>query len=189
MDNNEGMPGWIICEDLLVKLKAELANEAIIILQNEVKSGRMKVEGSMVSSDEHSKDTERDLFVANNIAEEGENMIKKYSDYINLKESDHSKLSSKDVEMIDVAKKLILAIGEISMLMRYRRDVEEWINEIEKVANIKEPFMVLSSTINGRDDVRFEILKFATTRQSFIREDIFSKEERKIMEDALSTVS
>ena len=184
MNDNEGIAAWIICEDLLVKVKAELANEAIITLQNEVKAGRMKVNGKLVSTEVPS-DAERDLFVANEIAKESETMLHEYSRYIKDKEADRPKLAPGDVEKIENAKRLMLAVEEIAMLIHYRTIAEEWILEIEGIPNIDDPARLLSSTMHGKDDTRFSVLDLALKRKSLIKERIFTEKEREIMLEAL----
>ncbi|MCL4389393.1 MAG: hypothetical protein M1528_01930 [Candidatus Marsarchaeota archaeon] len=181
----EGIAAWIICEDLLVKVKTELANEAIITLQKEVKGGRMKVDGKLVSPNEISSDAERDLFVANQIAQESENMLSTYSDYISAKEANMERITPEDVEKTENAKRLMMAVHEITILMKYRKATEEWILEIEGIPTINDPIKLLASTIHGNDDVRFEILDFALKRKAIVEEKIFSDEERKMMQGAL----
>lgn len=187
MSDNQGIAAWIICEDLLVKVKAELANEAIITLQNEVKAGRMKVQGNLVSS-EVSSDEERDLFVANEIANESEKMLHDYSNYISEKEKNSSSLTPGDVEKIEAAKKMMLAVEEISLLIGYRTVTEEWILEIEGIPTIDDPVKLLASTMHGNEDHRFAVLDFTLNRKGIVKEKIFSDHERKMMEDALKMV-
>ncbi len=186
MSDNSGIAAWIICEDLLVKLKTELANEAIITLQNEVKAGRMKVEGSIIPKIETQGDSERDLFVANEIAAESEKMLQGYADYINSKESDPGKLTADEVIKIETAKKLMMAVQEISILINYRTVTEEWILEIEGIPTIDDPVKLLATTMHGKDDERFHVLDFAVKRRSLIDEEIFTSQERNMMESALN---
>ncbi len=187
MAENSGIAAWIICEDLLVKVKAELANEAIITLQKEVKAGRMKVSGNLVSTEAPS-DEERDLFVANEIAKESEAMLRGYAVYINQKESDRGNLTAEDVEKIENAKRLMLAVEEITLLINYRVVAEEWILEIEGIPQIDDPVKLLASTMHGKDDHRFAVLDFALRRKSLMEEKIFSDSERSMMEAALKEV-
>ena len=186
MEFEEGIPAWILCEDLLVKVKTELANEAIITLQNEVKSGRMKVDGNLVTANEITSEAERDLFVVTHIASESENMLKAYSEYIIKKETEPEKLNSEDVQKIETSKKLMLAVQEISLLVGYRQVAEEWILEIEGIPTIKDPVKLLGSTIRGINDDRFEVLKFILKRKSIKEAKIFSDSEYKMMQDALA---
>jgi hypothetical protein len=187
MPDNE-IAAWIMCEDLLVKVKTELANEAIITLQKEVQAGRMKVEGKLVSSIETQSDAERDLFVANEIAAESDKMLQSYSDYIKEKESKPENLTAEDVQKIEIAKKLMLAVGEISLLIRYRVVAEEWILEIEGIPTINDPTELLAHTIHGKEDERFNVLDFALKRKSLIEEEIFTDNEREMMSKALKMV-
>ena len=179
-----GIPAWILCEDVLVKLKEELGNEAIMLIQKEVKAGRMKVEGRMVSS-EAASDAERDLFVASEIAKESAGMLRGYSDYILAKEASPAQLTAGDVEKMENVKRLMLAVSEIAMLMDYRRVAEEWILEIEGIPQIDDPSELLASTMHGRDDERFRVLEFALSRKSFIEDDILSEEEKEMLGAAL----
>lgn len=188
MQGNEGIAAWIICEDLLVKVKTELANEAIITLQNEVKAGRMKIDGRLAAPNEITGDAERDLFVANEIAHESGGMLESYAAYINDKERDQSAITSEEVERMEAAKRLMMAIQEITILINYRTVVEEWILEIEGIPTINEPITLLGSTIRGNEDDRFHALDFVLKRRSIIDENIFTTEERRIMESALRIV-
>ncbi len=187
MQGNQGIAAWIICEDLLVKVKAELGNEAIITLQKEVKAGRMKVNGKLVST-EISNDAERDLFVANEIAKESESMLQSYSSYIMEKEKTPTKLTPDEVHKIEVSKRLMLAVHEISLLINYRTITEEWILEIEGIPTISDPVKLLAATMHGKEDDRFAVLDFTLRRKSIVEEKIFNESERKMMQDALRTV-
>ncbi len=188
MPDNSGIAAWIICEDLLVKVKTELANEAIITLQKEVKEGRMKVEGSVIPKNEMQSDAERDLFVANEIAVESGKMLKSYAYYIDSKESRLSKLTSEEVQKIETTKKLMMAVQEISILINYRTITEEWILEIEGTPAINDPIKLLAATMRSKDDERFHVLNTVLKRKSMIKEKIFAAEERKMMKDALCIV-
>jgi len=188
MPDNGGIAAWIVCEDLLVKVKTELANEAIITLQREVKEGRMKVQGSVIPKNEMQSDAERDLFVANEIAAESEKMLQSYADYIGSKESRPDKLTAEEVQKIETTKKLMMAVQEISILINYRAVTEEWILEIEGIPTINDSVKLLGATMRGKDDERFHILDTVLKRKSMIKENIFTAEERKMMRDALCIV-
>ncbi len=188
MQSNDKIAAWLICEDLLVKIKTELANEAIIILQNEVRSGRMKVDGKLVSQIEAQNDAERDLFVANEIAKESERMLTDYQHYIAQKENNPEHLRSKDVEDIEKAKKLMLAVHEITILINYRTVAEEWILEIEGIPQIDDPVTLLAHTIHGKEDERFAVLELASKRKSFKQEEVFTNEERGMIDSAIGMV-
>jgi hypothetical protein len=185
MEFEKGIPAWILCEDLLVKVKTELANEAIITLQNEVKAGRMKVDGNLVTANEMTSEAERDLFVVTHIASESEAMLKAYSDYIIKKETSPERLNSDDVQKIENSKRLMLAVQEISLLVRYRQVAEEWILEIEGIPTIKDPVKLLGSTIRGVNDDRFEVLDFILKRKSIKEAKIFSDAEYGMIDEAL----
>ena len=186
MAEHGGIAAWIVCEDLLVKVKAELANEAILTLQNEAKAGRMKVEGRLVSTEVPSDD-ERDLFVANEIAKESAAMLRDYGRYIVQNEGKPG-ITPEEVGKIENAKKLMLAVEEIATLIHYRTVTEEWILEIEGMPDIDDPVEILSSTIHGKDDDRFSVIDFILRRKSIREEKIFTGEERKMLESALNAV-
>ncbi|HUC38850.1 MAG TPA: hypothetical protein VL944_01840 [Candidatus Acidoferrum sp.] len=183
----DSIPAWIICEDLLVKVKAELANEAILVLQKEVKAGRMKVSGNLVSS-EVQNDSERDLFVANEIAAESDEMLQSYGNYIKEKESKAHSLTSDEVIMMETTKRLMLAVQEITFLINYRTVTEEWILEIEGIPQIRDPVELLAHTIHGKEDDRFSVLDFSLKRKSMKDEKVFTDDERSMMERALMIV-
>ena len=118
-DDDAGVPAWILCNDLLIKLKNELANEAILAAEREIKEGRMDVKGSVITQPDQQSEGENLLFVVNNLIGERDGIHERYDPYIKELQDNPSKFDSKTAQRIESLRKFLLAVDEIYTLMHY----------------------------------------------------------------------
>ncbi len=175
-------PAWLLCQDILIRGKEELVSEAIETLDGEMKGKRMDIIGDLVTASEETGGIERKLFIINNIMEHERDIWEKYNASIDALETRPESMSPKTVERIEELKKFLLAITQISMLMKYSRVLDQWFEDIGLHFKEKDPVKIFSDTINGEH--RLEALQFLTTSKRMAAERLFSAHELSIMKEA-----
>ncbi|MDE1868538.1 MAG: hypothetical protein KGH60_01045 [Candidatus Micrarchaeota archaeon] len=174
-------PAWMLCEDILNKAKVELITEAMDTLNQEVKEGNIAVHGNIIELPDKPSETERDLFIINNMLQEADKMRDSFSKFINEKESDPKSLNAETVERIEKLKKFLLSLDKIELLMGYSTEFDHWIGDVAMQVAIDDPSRIISKTIE-HNDLRREILAFILKSKTFEKEEIFNKQEREILE-------
>lgn len=180
-DDNAGLPAWMLCSDLLIKAKNELANEAILSLEREMKAGRIDVKGSVITQPDQQQEGENMLFVINNLVGERDGIHERYDQYIRDLEHDPSKFDGKTAERIESLKKFVLAVDEIYALMHYSAVMGEWADDVAMHVKEEKPLEILERTSEGHE--RADAAAFVLSLKSFAREKIFSEEERMLLEE------
>jgi uncharacterized membrane protein len=184
MDKN--VPAWLICENLLVDIKNELVLEAIDVLHQEIKEGRIGVNGGLVTASEGKEEIEKDLFIINKIIESRDDTTKKFMEYIREKESDSSELDEYTVKRIEDMKRFLIAVGKISYLMELSVVFNVWVDDAGREARTTDPVEILERTMLEKAE-RLAALEFVLGRK-FRIDDAISENEKEILEKALSKV-
>jgi hypothetical protein len=186
MENKDDtIPAWILCNDLLIRLKNELANEAIAVLEREIKAGHIKINGSVVTQPDEQSEGENKLFVVNNLVNDRKTMHERYDFLIAEFEANPSKFDGAVAERMEGLKKFVLAVDEIAMLMNYSKVMDEWAEDVAhhiKESSISE---IIRATV-GSVPERREVLQFVLSLKSFAREGILSDPERQELAQAIS---
>lgn len=174
----------MLCEDMLNRAKNELITEAMDTLNVEVQQGNIAVHGNIIEQPDKPSETERDLFIINNMLQEADKMRESFSKFIKEKESDPKSLNGETVERIEKLKKFLLSLDKIELLMDYSSEFDHWITDVAMQVAINDPSKIISKTIEG-NDLRKEILSFILSSKTFEKEEIFSGSERKALETGL----
>ncbi|MCL5099554.1 MAG: hypothetical protein M1158_00290 [Candidatus Marsarchaeota archaeon] len=183
---NDRIPAWILCSDLLIKLKNELANEAIAVLEGEIKAGRISIGGSVITQPDEQSDGENKLFVVNNLINDRVAMHEKYDFLIAEFESNPSKFDGKTAERMEGLKKFVLAVDEMRMLMAYSQMMDRWAEETTHHVRENSISEIIRATMQD-DAGRREALRFVLSLKSFIKESILSEQERQELAQAISS--
>ena len=179
----DGMPAWMLCQDLLLRMKEACISEAIETLDNEVKNKRMKIEGDLVTAEEQSGALEKNLFIIKNITEHEGEMIDRYSNSIREMSSGEHINDPRIVERIEELKKAILAIVKIATLSRYSSLFEEWMDDVGYHTKEQKIEDVLSATLQHGS--RAEALEFFVKNKKL--SSGFTQEEIDALVKALNT--
>ncbi len=185
-NGKENMAAWIICQDLVLKIKEELKNLAITALDNEIKEGRMKVNGQVLTLDPENKEEERSMFLISNLIEQHEEMIRGYSDYISKNEA-RNDLKPLDILNIESIKKLMFAIKKIVMLMGYSNLLGMVYNDIGMKVRQETPSKILVELSNDYPDLP-ELLNFVLSYKPIAKAGLLSQSDESIIRDALAQV-
>ncbi len=182
-DDDAGVPAWILCNDLLIKLKNELANEAILAAEREIKEGRMDVKGSVITQPDRQSEGENLLFVVNNLIGERDGIHERYDPYIKELQDNPSKFDSKTAQRIESLRKFLLAVDEIYTLMHYSGVMGAWADDASMQVREKDPSAILEKTLASGHE-RAEAALFVLSLKSFAKEGILSDTERRMLERA-----
>lgn len=164
---------WLLCEDLLLKIKEAIVEEASGVLHREIEEDRIKLSADWVNMESQNEALERDMFLINNLLAEAPEMLWKQDEYIRAKETSGAKLDADTVAKIESIKKLSLAISYISVLMEHTTVIDNWVKDIEQMPLAQDPTDLLKSTLNNK---RLELLKFFLKSKQF-GSSLLSKEE------------
>jgi hypothetical protein len=177
------VPAWLLCEDILSKLKTELITEAMDTLQEAIDSKAIEISGSLVSLPDKPSDTEMNMFIINRLMEQRESIIDMYKDQ--LQNVDAQK-DPKKVEQLERLRKFLMAVDQIFNLITYSRLFDPWMNDAGMQAAVKEPSEVLKNTMKGSEE-RTEVLNYILKSKKIEKEEVLTKKERKIIEDSLAS--
>ncbi len=183
-DDDAGLPAWMLCNDLLIKVKNELANEAIIALEREMKAGRIDVRGSVIAQPDQQQDGENKLFVINNLITERDGIHERYDQYVKDFDENPSKFDGSAAERIEALKKFMLAVDEIYTFMHYSKVMADWADDASMRVRETDPSEILAKTASAARE-RAEAASFVLSLKSFIRENILSEGERRMLERAV----
>lgn len=176
-------PAWMQCEDIFNRIRTELITEAMDVLQDVIDSKAIGVEGSLISLPEKPSDTEMRMFIINNIIKRKDEIIQKYSNYLendSIKETNPFK-----VEQRERLRRFLLSIEQISLLMQYSTVIASWMHDMSMQVMANDPSEVIKGTMPG-EELRREILRYVVASRKMEKERIFSEEERKILKKSIS---
>ncbi len=163
---------WLLCEDLLVRIRDEFASEAIDLLDREIKSGNIAINGEVSSAPEQDREYEKKMMVIGNLLKEKGELRTKYSKYV----EDNGENNPKMLERVESLRKFLLSVESISILIGYVNEIDAWIKEVSGEVKAQSVSDILSST-HGVSAERKEILRRVLTKKKFIDDRIISKEE------------
>ncbi|HUY70531.1 MAG TPA: hypothetical protein VMV00_03110 [Candidatus Baltobacteraceae bacterium] len=181
--HEDDTPAWMTCVDILNKAKVELITEAMDTLNNEISEKRIEVNGSLITLPERPNDADRDMFIITRMLEEAPQIKERYGSFI------QTNLESKDanvVMQVERGKKFLMALEQIELLINYSTYIDEWMQDASVLANIKDPSEIMARTI-AHQKAREEILVFMLESKTFVKEEIFTDEERRILSKALKS--
>ena len=78
----DATPAWMVCDDILTRIKDELILEAIDILHDEINSKHLVIEGYSPVVLERSEEMQRDIYLINNLMERAEEISANYGKYL-----------------------------------------------------------------------------------------------------------
>ena len=151
------IPSWIACEDLLVKMREELIDRAIKLLNREIEAGHISVNGSTLFSSEANADVEEAMYLINNLIDDSGRLHKEYSEYI--EKNNGKKLSDAEAKKFGELQKFVLSVEQLNMLMEYARVLSSWADAAGKMIEGKDTEDILRKTID-KEELRKTVLEF-----------------------------
>jgi hypothetical protein len=177
------IPAWLMCEDILNKIKTELITQAMDKLQEAIDSKAIEVNGSLVTVPDKPSDTEMKMFIINKLIEEHPKIMEKYKGHLSedAEEKDPTK-----VQQRERLKKFLLTVEQISNLMQYSHVFDPWMHDVAIQVLLKDPAEVIRKTIND-DESRIDVLKYVLNNKKMEKEEILTKKEYKILKKGSSS--
>lgn len=178
----EESPAWMVCEDMISRIEAELMSEALELLRSEIDAGRIKVDGSMVTASELTGEAERDLFILDRLLEDEQNMRYRYENLVRAIE-EGKETNPEIVGRAEEVKKFLLIVSQISITVKYAKVFSAWFNEAGSQMNVKDPVEILAMTARSNRERR-DALEFVTTNRQFIKSEIMNVNEMEMLREA-----
>lgn len=182
MDGNA--PAWMECDDLITRLKDELILEAVDILHEEIRNGRIDIKGYVAALQDKPDELQRDMFIINNIVERENEIVEKAAPYLDNLDAENDPDRVKRIEDLN---KFMLSVRSISMLMRLSRLAEAWgedTGKFSKLGSVRE-VMIESAKI---DPERMEVVRFVTGSARFARSGALDDSEMGMLRDIIKSL-
>jgi hypothetical protein len=187
MESKEGVPSWLICEDILTRTKDELILEAVDLLKQEMKAGRIDIKGYVAALPEKNQELEQDMFVVNNLISRAPEIRQQYRAY--LQDEADGKIKDPEIIMRGAGlKRFLLSVDAIDLLMKFSRVVGMWADDVGVYSTIRDPVDIMVKTANLSEE-RIEVLDFVTKDKTFEKNDVLSNEEMQILEETLANAN
>jgi hypothetical protein len=174
-------PAWMLCEDILTRIKDELILEAIDLLHVQIKEGSVSIDGYVVTLPDKSQEIARDIFVINNLLSEQNQIRETYKKYIN---DNQGAATGETVEKSEKMKRFLLFLDELSILMSYSEVFGVWITDAWQYAKLNDVSQIIANTMSNSED-RADALRFVLSSKGFAKEEIFTTGERDALSDAM----
>jgi hypothetical protein len=174
----------MVCVDILNKAKRELVTQAIETLEREIEAKRMDVKGSLISVPDQPSDTEMKLFVLGKVLDNANQMRERYGSYIKAVHEKGAEATPAEVEGAERARLFLMAVEKMEILMGYSRELDAWINDASMQVALRDPAEIFSRTSERHG--RSEIFAFILKNPQIRKEEVFTQQERMIIEKALA---
>jgi hypothetical protein len=181
--DEDGMPAWLIAQDILTKVKSEFVSEAMELLHAEIDAKRIAVNGALGALPDKNAEADNDLFIIRNLIKNRDQMHETYSSYLDM--APGQQVDAKRAKRLEDLRKLMLAVSEISLLMEYADTIDGWVQDASKLVAEKDTAAVLADSILG-DENRTEMLEFILRSKRYLKEELLTPTERKTLEKALT---
>ena len=183
MDENNGIPAWLVCEDMLTKLKTELITQAMETLQEAIDSKAIEINGSLVTLPDRPSDTDMSLFIINKMIEQKGEIYEEYKGFL---ASNKGSTDPKIIQQKERLERFLLSVERISTLMGYSRVFDSWLEDVGMQATLTDPSEVIKATLHNNEQ-RSSVLKYVLSNKRIKGEKILSENEREILNGSLQS--
>ena len=185
MEDIGSSPAWMICDDVLTRVKDELILEAIDILHDEINAHRLIIEGYNPVMLDRSIEMERDMYLIKNLTERSEEISKNYSKYFTGEQT----ADWADPERLEELKKFLMSVSGIRILMEMADVFEGWSSDTGRYYKETDPKQIIAKTM-GKGSDREKALEYVLKSKKFTENEAVSADEldmlRKGMEMGLN---
>ncbi len=178
-------PAWMLCEDMITRLKDELTLEAIDILHEELKEGRIDISGYVSLLPDKPDEMQKDIYIINNLVQREDEIAEQYQPEIERIgiETDPDK-----VERAERLGKFMLSVHAISALMGLGEIAGKWAQGIGKYSSYARVGEIISRSM-GDDPARGELVDFVLSSSRFARSQALSESELDLFRKARPSIS
>lgn len=181
---NDDAPAWIMCEDIITRLKEELILEAIDILHEEMKAGRIDIAGYVSLLPDKSNEMQRDMYIINNLIDRELEIMEQYRPFLGSIESETDPVK---VARIEELRKFMLSVQAISTLMRLSKVAEAWAEDTGKYSDSHDIEEIIIGTLRVAED-RVEVLDFVLSSSKFSKSEALSAQELEVLKKAREAI-
>jgi hypothetical protein len=175
----DATPAWMVCDDILTRIKDELILEAIDILHDEINSKHLVIEGYSPVVLERSEEMQRDIYLINNLMERAEEISTNYGKYLD----GSAAAEVTDPLRVEELKRFLMSISGIRFLMDTAKVFESWSADTGKYYSEKDPSSIIKKTM-GKGTEREKALEYILKSKKIIENEAITKEERSILDRA-----
>jgi hypothetical protein len=183
---DDGAKAWLICEDMLTRIKDELVLEAIDILEAERKSGRVGISGYVPVMPEKGPELEENLFLINKILENTNSILDRLAGY-EKELVNGSGAESATVERAEELRRFLMAVNAMEMLMDMSRVFGSWAEDMGKYHFAGSTEEILEHSIVGNGE-RVDALGFVLSSITFARSEALDTEEAAAFRNAYQKI-
>ena len=176
----EEAPAWMLCEEMITRLKDELILEAIDILHEELKAGRIEISGFVPLLPDKHDELQKDMYMIGNLVQREAEIEAQYGPLVD----DAS--NGKDPERVarrEELWKFILSVRAISTLMRLGEVAREWAQDTGQYSGQRNMNDILSRSMN-KQSARCELVDFVLSSRRFCKSEALTDDEIGIIRQA-----
>ncbi len=177
--DQEPTPAWMVCDDILTRIKDELILEAIDILHDEINAKRIVIEGYSPVVLERSEEMQRDIYLINNLMARADEISSNYSKYFN----DPEAAKEADPVQMEGLKRFLMSVSGIRFLMDMAKIFENWSADSGKYYSEKDPIAILRKTMAPGSE-REKALAYILKSKKITENEALTKEELDLLKEA-----
>ena len=170
-------PAWMVCTDLLNKIKSELVTEAMEELDSQVAKKNIDIKGALITLPERPEETDMKMFVIRKLVSEAGKIREMYA------EAAMSDNDSREVERRERSRIFLLGVERIVLLMHYESMIDSWSYDVGRMVGAKNAVEIIRDTAESAE--RKDLVWFVLRNKTMIRENALTGDERSILEGAV----
>ena len=176
----EDAPAWMLCEDMITRLKDELILEAIDLLHEELRAGRVDINGYVSPLPDRSDELQKDMYIIGNLVQREPEIEEQYGPLIEnaMNEKDPERVAS-----IERLGKFLLSVRAISTLMRLSETAEEWALDTGKYSRCADKMEILAKSM-VEDSARRALVYFVLSSRKFAISKALTDDEMAMLRQA-----
>ncbi len=176
-------PAWMLCEDMITRLKDELILEAIDMLHEELKAGRVDISGYVSLLPDKPDELQKDMYIIGNLVQRESEIEAMYGPLI---ANAPNEKDPRKVERMEGLRKFMLSVRAISTLMRLSEVAGEWAQSTGRYSRYVNIGEILSRSMQ-EDGARCELVDFVLSSVRFLRSEALTGDEIGIVKQARSS--
>ncbi len=173
-----GTPAWMVCTDLLNKIKSELVTEAMEELDNQIAKKNIDIKGALITLPERPGETDMKMFVIRRLLSEAKKIREMYSETATTSDVNDSRI----VEQRERSRIFLLGVEKIVLLMHYESMIDSWSYDVGKMAGMENAVEIIRGTASAE---RTDLIRFVLGSKTMIKENVLAEDERSILESAI----
>ncbi len=177
------VPAWMFCTELLNKIKVEMVNQALDVLDSEITRKSISISGSTVELPDRPNEVETKLFVLEKIVENADEMQERYTQQ-SVKIRSNSSPDANQLIAAERAEHLALSVEMIKQRMHSSKVAEAWIGDVSMHVLENSPSCILKITSDTPE--RLKLLHFVLENTTIRKEEVLTQYELDVISAAVN---